>query len=194
MIPSMNVVRQYESIREELDQAALEVLHSGSYILGESVERFQTEFADYCGTKYAIGVGNGTDALVIALRACGVKAGDEVITTAMSFFSTAESIAAVGAIPVFVDCTSDTYLMDTAQIEEKITEKTKAIIPVHLYGQCADMDVICSIAQKYKLKVIEDAAQAAGADYKGKKAGSMGDAGCISFFQLKILELQVTEA
>ena len=100
MIPSMNVVRQYESIREELDQAALEVLHSGSYILGESVERFQTEFADYCGTKYAIGVGNGTDALVIALRACGVKAGDEVITTAMSFFSTAESIAAVGAIPV----------------------------------------------------------------------------------------------
>ena len=187
MIPSMNVVRQYESIREELDQAALEVLHSGSYILGESVERFQTEFADYCGTKYAIGVGNGTDALVIALRACGVKAGDEVITTAMSFFSTAESIAAVGAIPVFVDCTSDTYLMDTAQIEEKITEKTKAIIPVHLYGQCADMDVICSIAQKYKLKVIEDAAQAAGADYKGKKAGSMGDAGCISFFPTKNL-------
>lgn len=187
MIPSMNVVRQYESIREELDQAALEVLHSGSYILGESVERFQTEFADYCGTKYAIGVGNGTDALVIALRACGVKAGDEVITTAMSFFSTAESIAAVGAIPVFVDCTSDTYLMDTAQIEEKITEKTKAIIPVHLYGQCADMGVICSIAQKYKLKVIEDAAQAAGADYKGKKAGSMGDAGCISFFPTKNL-------
>ena len=187
MIPSMNVVRQYESIREELDQAALEVLHSGSYILGESVERFQTEFADYCGTKYAIGVGNGTDALVIALRACGVKAGDEVITTAMSFFSTAESIAAVGAIPVFVDCTSDTYLMDTAQIEEKITEKTKAIIPVHLYGQCADMDVICSITQKYKLKVIEDAAQAAGADYKGKKAGSMGDAGCISFFPTKNL-------
>lgn len=183
----MNVVRQYESIREELDQAALEVLHSGSYILGESVERFQTEFADYCGTKYAIGVGNGTDALVIALRACGVKAGDEVITTAMSFFSTAESIAAVGAIPVFVDCTSDTYLMDTAQIEEKITEKTKAIIPVHLYGQCADMDVICSIVQKYKLKVIEDAAQAAGADYKGKKAGSMGDAGCISFFPTKNL-------
>ena len=183
----MNVVRQYESIREELDQAALEVLHSGSYILGESVERFQTEFADYCGTKYAIGVGNGTDALVIALRACGVKAGDEVITTAMSFFSTAESIAAVGAIPVFVDCTSDTYLMDTAQIEEKITEKTKAIIPVHLYGQCADMDVIWSIAQKYKLKVIEDAAQAAGADYKGKKAGSMGDAGCISFFPTKNL-------
>ena len=202
MIPSMNVVRQYESIREELDQAALEVLHSGSYILGESVERFQTEFADYCGTKYAIGVGNGTDALVIALRACGVKAGDEVITTAMSFFSTAESIAAVGAIPVFVDCTSDTYLMDTAQIEEKITEKTKAVIPVDLAGIVCDYNRIFEILERKKnlfrptneiqrkigrVAVVADGAHAFGAVREGKKCGEIADFTSFSFHAVKNL-------
>lgn len=187
MIPSMNVERQYASLQEELDNAVLGVLHSGKYILGEKVENFEKKFAEYCGVKYAVGVGNGTDALVIALLACGVKAGDEVITSAMSFFATAEAIGSVGAIPVFVDCTEDTFLIDPDKIEERITKKTKAIIPVHLYGQCADMDSINAIASKYNLKVIEDTAQAAGATYNGRKAGSMGDAGCVSFFPTKNL-------
>lgn len=187
MIPSMNVERQYASLQEELDNAVLGVLHSGKYILGEKVENFEKKFAKYCGVKYAVGVGNGTDALVIALLACGVKAGDEVITSAMSFFATAEAIGSVGAIPVFVDCTEDTFLIDPDKIEERITKKTKAIIPVHLYGQCADMDSINAIASKYNLKVIEDTAQAAGATYNGRKAGSMGDAGCVSFFPTKNL-------
>ncbi|MCI9480627.1 MAG: DegT/DnrJ/EryC1/StrS family aminotransferase [Lachnospiraceae bacterium] len=187
MIPVMNISRQYDSIKEELDKAALEVLHSGQYILGETVENFEKAFAEYCGTKYAIGVGNGTDALVIALKACGIKPGDEVITCAMSFFSTAESIVAVGATPVFVDCTKDTYLLDVTKVEEKITKKTKAIIPIHLYGQCVDMDVINEIAKRHKLKVIEDTAQGTGTLYKGRKAGSIGDVGCISFFPTKNL-------
>lgn len=187
MIPSMNIDRQYVSIQKELDDAALSVLHSGKYILGETVENFEKNFANYCGVKYAVGVGNGTDALVIALLSCGVKPGDEVITTAMSFFSTAEAIATVGAIPVFVDCAKDTFLIDSSEIEKAITNRTRAIIPVHLYGQCADMDTINDIARKNGLKVIEDTAQAAGATYKGKKAGSMGDAGCISFFPTKNL-------
>lgn len=187
MIPVMNVTRQYESIKDELDAAALKVLHGGQYILGECVEMFERAFANYCGVRYAVGVGNGSDALVIALKACGVKSGDEVITTDMSFIATAEAIVAVGAIPVFVDCTKDAYTIDPVEVEKKITDKTRAIIPVHLYGQCADMDEIDRIAREHNLKVVEDAAQAAGAEYKGKKAGSMGDAGCISFFPTKNL-------
>ncbi len=187
MIPAMNITRQYESIQEELDKAALEVLHGGQYILGNKVEDFEKTFAAYCGVKYAVGVGNGSDALVMALKACGVGIGDEVITTAMSFSATAEAITAVGATPVFADCTKDTYCIDPINVEEKITEKTKAIIPVHLYGQCADMDSINLIAQRYGLKVIEDCAQAAGATYKGKKAGNLGDIGCVSFFPTKNL-------
>lgn len=187
MIPAMNVTRQYESISNELDRAALEVLHGGQYILGKTVEDFESAFANYCDVKYAIGVGNGSDALVMALRACGVKAGDEVITTAMSFSATAEAITSVGAIPVFADCTHDTYCIDPNEIERKITKKTKAIIPVHLYGQCADMDSINNIAKKNGLKVIEDCAQSAGATYKGKKSGSLGDVGCVSFFPTKNL-------
>ena len=187
MIPLMNIERQYEIIKKELDEATIRVLSSGKYIMGENVKEFEKEFSEYMEVKYAIGVGNGTDALVIALRACGIKAGDEVITCAMSFFATAEAISSVGAIPVFVDCTSDTYTIDASKIEEKITEKTKAIIPVHLYGQCADMDEINEIAKKYNLLVIEDVAQAAGATYKGKKAGSLGDIACVSFFPTKNL-------
>lgn len=187
MIPVMNVTRQYESIKDKLDAAAFEILHGGQYILGKSVEEFERAFAKYCGTKYAVGVGNGSDALVISLKACGIKPGDEVITTDMSFIATAEAIVSVGAIPVFVDCLKDVYTIDPAEIEKKITDKTKAIIPVHLYGQCADMEEIIRIARMNGLKVIEDAAQAAGAEYKGKKAGSMGDAGCISFFPTKNL-------
>lgn len=187
MITAMNIKRQTECIQKELDEAVLSVLHSANYILGEEEKKFEEAFAEYCGVKHAVGVANGTDALVIALRACGVKPGDEVITSAMSFFATAEAVASIGAIPVFVDCTKDTYLIDAAQIESKITEKTAAILPVHLYGQCADMDRILKIAHKYGLKVIEDTAQAAGALYKGKKAGSMGDVGCVSFFPTKNL-------
>ena len=187
MIPVMNVTRQYASIHDELDRAALEALHKGQYILGKAVEEFEKEFAAYCGVKYAVGVGNGTDALVIALLAAGVEQGDEVITCAMSFFATAEAIATVGATPVFVDCTRDTYVIDAEKIEQNVTERTKAIIPVHLYGQCAEMEKINEIAKRHHLYVIEDCAQAAGAEYKGKRAGSMGDMGCVSFFPTKNL-------
>ena len=187
MIPLMNVTRQYENLAKELDEATLRVLHSGQYILGEDVQAFEKEFADYCGVKYSVGVGNGTDALVLALLAAGIGEGDEVITSAFSFYATAEAVACVGATPVFVDCTEDTFVIDATVIEEKITDKTKAIIPVHLYGQCADMDVINDIAKKHNLYVIEDCAQAAGATYKGRKAGSMGDMGCVSFFPTKNL-------
>lgn len=187
MIPVMNVSRQYASLQEELDKKALDILHSGAYILGNEVKSFEEAFAAYCGVKYAVGVANGSDALVIALTACGVKAGDEVITTAMSFSATAEAIAAVGAIPVFVDVRSDNYTIDASLISEKITDKTKAIIPVHIYGQCCQMDEINTIAKAHNLKVIEDAAQAVGSVHKGKKAGSMGDCGCFSFFPTKNL-------
>lgn len=187
MIPLMDVARQYDSIKERLDAAALRVLHSGKYIMGDDVADWENIFSEYVGTKYAVGVGNGTDALVITLMAAGVGKGDEVITSAMSFFATAEAIAVVGAIPVFVDCTKDTYTIDVNRIEEKITKKTRAIIPVHLYGQCADMDKINAIAQKYNLFVLEDAAQAAGAEYKKRRAGSLGDAACFSFFPTKNL-------
>nr|WP_288973865.1 DegT/DnrJ/EryC1/StrS family aminotransferase [uncultured Blautia sp.] len=187
MIPLMNTSRQYVSIQEELDAKVLSILHSGQYIMGKEVTSFEAEFAEYIGTKYAIGVGNGTDALVIALMAAGVGEGDEVITTAMSFFSTAEAIAVVGAKPVFADCTADTYTLDPLKIEEKVTVRTKAIMPVHIYGQCVEMEAVNVIAKKYGLVVIEDAAQAAGAVYKGKKAGSLGDIGCVSFFPTKNL-------
>ena len=187
MIPVMNITRQYESIKEEIDNKVMAILKSGQFILGNSVEEFEKAFAEYCGSKYAIGVGNGSDALVIALKACGVRPGDEVITTDMSFIATAEAIVAVGAVPVFADCTADTFTIDSRDVEKKITAKTKAIIPVHLYGQCADMDAINKIAQEHNLVVIEDTAQAAGAVYKGRKAGSMGMAGCVSFFPTKNL-------
>lgn len=187
MISLMNVERQYKSIEQELDKAALSVLHSGKYIMGENVVEFEKEFAYYCGTKYAIGVGNGTDALVIALMAAGIGQGDEVITSAMSFYATAEAIANVGATPVFVDINKDTFTIDAKKIEEKVTSNTKAIIPVHLYGQCADMDFVNAIAEKFGLIVIEDCAQAAGATYKGKRAGSLADIGCFSFFPTKNL-------
>ena len=187
MIPVMNVTRQYAAIQDELDRAVLEVLHGGQYILGKTVDVFENAFSAYCNCKYALGVGNGSDALVMALKACGVKHGDEVITTAMSFSATAEAITSVGAVPVFADCSKDTYCINPVEIEKKITDKTKAIIPVHIYGQCADMDKINLIARKNGLKVVEDCAQAAGSTYKGRKAGSLGDVGCVSFFPTKNL-------
>lgn len=187
MIPVMNVKRQYESLQNELDNAALEVLRSGGYILGSRVAEFEQKFAEFCGVRYACGVGNGTDALVIALLAAGVRRGDEVITTAMTFVSTAEAIALIGAKPVFVDITEDTYTLDPDKLEDAFTEKTKAVIPVHIYGQCADMDRINAIAHMHNAIVIEDCAQAAGARYKGRMAGSLGDIACVSFFPTKNL-------
>lgn len=184
-IPLMNLTRQYQNLKPQIDKAVLDVLASGQYIMGPNVKAFEQEFAAYIGVKYAISVANGTDALRIALLGCQIKENDEVITCGMSFFATAEAISSIGAKPVFVDCTPDTYVLNPSKIEEKITPHTKAIIAVHLYGQCADMDKINEIAHKYNLKVIEDAAQAAGAKYKNKYAGNLGDVGCISFFPTK---------
>lgn len=186
-IPLVDLKAQYKIIEDKAVKAVGEVLSSANYIMGKDVIEFEKEFAEYVGAKHAISVGNGTDALVIALMACGVGKGDEVITTTFTFFSTAESISAVGAIPVFVDVEKDTYNIDPLKIEEKITEKTKAIMPVHIFGQPAKMDEIMAIAKKHNLKVIEDAAQAVGAEYKGKKVGAIGDVACFSFFPTKNL-------
>jgi dTDP-4-amino-4,6-dideoxygalactose transaminase len=186
-IPLVDLKAQYKLVEEKAGKAVMEVLSSANYIMGREVLEFEREFAEYIGVKHAISVGNGTDALVLALMAAGVGKGDEVITTPFTFFSTAESISSVGAIPVFVDVEKDTYNIDPSKIEEKITEKTKAIMPVHIFGQAAKMDEIMAIAKKHNLKVIEDAAQAVGSEYKGEKAGSIGDVGCFSFFPTKNL-------
>ncbi|OOM77000.1 DegT/DnrJ/EryC1/StrS family aminotransferase [Clostridium sp. BL-8] len=186
-IPLVDLKAQYKEIEKEVVEAVSRVLSSASYIMGSEVLEFEKEFAEYIGVKHAISVGNGTDALVIALMACGVGEGDEVITTPFTFFSTAESISFVGAIPVFVDVEKDTYNIDPSKIEEKITEKTKAIMPVHIFGQPTKMDEIRKIAKMHDLKIIEDAAQAVGAEYKGKKVGTIGDVGCFSFFPTKNL-------
>jgi len=186
-IPLLDLVAQYHTIKEEMDQAVLGVIESGHFILGPNVSALEQEVAEYLGVKHAIGVASGTDALVIALRAAGVEAGDEVIVPTFSFFATAGTVMNVGAKPVFVDIHPETYLMDVSAIEAVITSKTKAIIPVHLYGQPADMDEIMAIAEKHGLKVIEDNAQAFGAAYKGKKTAAIGDIGCLSFFPSKNL-------
>jgi len=186
-IPLIDLKAQYKSISEDLDRVTKEVLSSASYIMGKKVTEFEKEFAEYIGVKHAISVGNGTDALVIALKSLGIGAGDEVITTPFTFFATAETISAVGAIPVFVDVENDTFNIDPAKIEEKITKNTKAIIPVHIFGQSAKMDEINEIAKKHNLKVIEDACQAVGSKYKGKMIGNLGDVACFSFFPTKNL-------
>lgn len=186
-VPLLDLKRQYRSIKNELDQAVLSVLADTKFIMGPEVKSFEEKIAEYCGSKFAIGVASGTDALLLALKACGVESGDEVITTPFSFFATAGVITRLGATPVFVDIDPDSYNIAPDLIEKKITSKTKAIVPVHLYGQCADMDPINQIAKKHDLKVVEDAAQAIGAKYKGKKAGTLGDFGCFSFFPSKNL-------
>lgn len=186
-IPLIDLKAQYKSIAEDLDRVTKEVLSSAGYIMGKNVIGFEKEFAEYIGTKHAISVGNGTDALVIALKALGIGEGDEVITSTFTYFASAECISAVGATPVFVDVEKDTFNIDPTKIEEKITEKTKAIIPVHIFGQSADMDAINKIAKKYNLKVIEDACQAVGAKYKGKMIGTLSDVACFSFFPTKNL-------
>lgn len=186
-IPLIDLKAQYNSISKELDEAVIDVLSSTNYIMGKKVIDLENQFAELVGAKHAISVGNGTDALIIALKALGIKEGDEVITSTFTFFATAESISAVGATPVFVDVRKDTFNIDVTKIEEKITNKTKAIMPVHIFGQSADMDEINAIAKKYNLKVIEDACQAVGAKYKGKRIGSLGDVACFSFFPTKNL-------
>ncbi len=187
MIPILDLKEQYKSIREEIDAAIKRVVESQNFILGEDVGKLEGEIAAYCGTRYAAGVASGTDALILSLEALGIKAGDEVITTPFTFIATAEAISRVGARPVFVDIDPATYNIDPGKVEDVITKRTRAIIAVHLYGQCADMDPVMDIAKRRGLKVIEDCAQAIGASYKGKKAGSMGDAGAISFFPGKNL-------
>jgi len=186
-IPPLDLKNQYKGIKSEIDAAIKKVVDDQDFILGEEVKNLEAEIAAYCNTKYAVGVASGTDALILSLMAFGIKPGDEVITTPFTFIATAEAVSLLGARPVFVDIDPKTYNIDPALIEEKITNRTKAIIPVHLYGQCADMDPIIGIAKKHSLKVVEDAAQAIGATYKNNKAGSMGDIGALSFFPSKNL-------
>jgi dTDP-4-amino-4,6-dideoxygalactose transaminase len=183
----LDLKRQYAYIKEELDQAVFGVLAHAKFIMGPEVKAFEEQVAQYCGAKSAVGVASGTDALLLSLRACGVGQGDEVITTSFTFFATAGVITRLGAVPVYADIDPDTYNIDPGKIEKKITPKTKVIMPVHLYGQCADMDPIMTIANKHNLKVVEDAAQAIGAKYKGKRAGTLGHFGCFSFFPSKNL-------
>lgn len=186
-VPLLDLTRQYAYLREKLDNAVLDVFRSGKFILGPEVTVLENEIAGLSQVKYGLGVASGTDALLLALRACGVKPGDEVITSNFSFFASAGVVSRLGATPVFVDIEPDSYNIDPKLIEKSITSKTKVIVPVHLFGQMADMDPIMEIARKHKLKVIEDAAQAIGAEYKGKPAGSIGDIGCFSFFPSKNL-------
>lgn len=186
-IPIADLKAQYLSIKDEIDAAVQRVIESTQFILGPEVDAFEKEMAAYCGVGHAVGVASGTEALQLALLACGITPGDEIISTPFTFIATAETITQCGAVPVFVDIEPQTYNINPILIEAKITAKTKAILPVHLYGQSADMDPIMNIAKKYNLKLIEDCAQALGAGYKGKKVGSFGNAGCLSFFPSKVL-------
>jgi dTDP-4-amino-4,6-dideoxygalactose transaminase len=186
-IPFLDLKVQYESIRVEVAAAIQQVLDKTAFAGGPFVAQFEQEFAAFCGTKSCVGVGSGTDALWMALLGLGIGPGDEVITVPDTFIATAEAISWCGAKPVFVDVDPVTYNMDPLKLEAAITPKAKAIIPVHLFGQTADMDPILEISRKRKLFVVEDASQAHGAEYKGKKAGSIGDAGCFSFYPGKNL-------
>ena len=186
-VPLVDLHAQYLSIQSEVDAAMQRVIARTAFIGGEELSRFEDEFAAYCETAACVGVGNGTDALYLTLRAMGVGPGDEVITVAHTFIATSEAISMTGARPVFVDIKEDTLLMNPALLEQAITPRTKVIVPVHLYGQPCDLDAIMEIAERHGLKVIEDAAQAHGARWRGRRAGSIGDAGCFSFYPGKNL-------
>ncbi|HTY36189.1 MAG TPA: DegT/DnrJ/EryC1/StrS family aminotransferase [Bacteroidota bacterium] len=186
-IPLVNLKAQYASIKQEIDSAIQRVLDETDFISGNAVAEFETSFAAYCGTRSAVGLANGTDALQLSLLALGIGRGDEVITGVNTFIATSEAISATGARPVFVDNDPHTYTIDTARIEEKVTPNTKAILPIHLYGQPAAMDVINDIAARHHLAVIEDAAQAHGASFRGKTVGTMGRLACFSFYPGKNL-------
>ena len=186
-IPPLDLKAQWLTIKSEIAAAINAVVESQHFILGPQVQTLEEEVAKYCGTKFAVGVASGTDALILALHAAGVGPGDEVLMPTFSFIATADTGSLLGAIPVFVDIDPVTFAIDPAQLEAKVTPRTRAIVPVHLYGHPADMDAINAIAQRHNLKVIEDNAQAIGAKYKDRKTGCLGDLGCISFFPSKNL-------
>jgi dTDP-4-amino-4,6-dideoxygalactose transaminase len=186
-IPPLDLKRQYQTIGTEIDAAVLSVLASGAYIGGQGVQSFEQEFAKYVGTAEAVGCNSGTDALYLALKILGIGAGDEVITSPFTFIATAEMVSAVGAKPVLVDIDPDTYNIDLTKIAAAITPQTKAIMPVHLFGRPVDMTALMSIANSHNLKVIEDCAQSASAEWAGQKTGSIGHIGCFSFFPTKNL-------
>jgi len=186
-IPPFSLEAQISEIGEEIEEALIKVFRSGKYIGGEEVTSFEKAFALATETSYSVSCNSGTDALILALRSLNIGQGDEVITSSFSFFATAEAITSVGARPVFVDIDPENYLMDLDLIEQAITPRTKAILPVHLFGHPLDMDKIMAIAEANNLKVVEDCAQAAGAHWRGKPVGSYGDVGCFSFFPTKNL-------
>jgi len=186
-IPLVDLRRQYHRIKNEVDKLIREVLESGTFILGENVEAFEKEFARYCGVKCAVGVASGTDALTLCLRALGISNRDEVITVPNTFIATVDAISHNKATPIFVDIESETYTMKISDVKQKITKRTKVILPVHLYGHPVDMDPLQEIAEQNNLYVVEDACQAHGATYKGRKVGSLGDCACFSFYPSKNL-------
>jgi dTDP-4-amino-4,6-dideoxygalactose transaminase len=186
-IPVNSLNEQYESIRAEVDAAIRRVFDRGWFILGPEVESFEREFASYCRVEHGIAVASGTEALQLALTAAGLRPGDEVITVANTAVPTVAAIRSAGGLPVFVDVHPEYYTMDPSLLEAAITPRTRAVLPVHLYGQCADMDPILAIARRHRLSVVEDACQAHGAEYRGRRAGSMGDSGCFSFYPTKNL-------
>jgi len=183
----VDLKRQYLSIKNEIDGAIQEVIDKSAFIMGENVQEFEDEFAKFCGVKYGVGTSSGTTALHLALVVCGIKRGDEVITVPYTFIATAEAISHTGAKVVFVDIEDRSYTMNPAKIEQAITERSRAIIPVHLFGHSADMDRIIDIAKKNNLIIIEDSCQAHGAEYRGRRVGSIGDIGCFSFYPGKNL-------
>jgi dTDP-4-amino-4,6-dideoxygalactose transaminase len=187
MIPFVDFKRENEEIGEEMLQIIQRVLKSGWFILGEETKQFEYEFSKYIGAKFGIGVNSGSDALYLAVKSLGISTGDEVITVSHTMISTVDAITRNGAKPIFVDIDPETYLMDVSKVEAEISDKTRAILPVHLYGQSVDMDRLMEIAEKYGLYVIEDACQAHGAKYRNAKVGSIGDIGCFSFYPTKNL-------
>jgi dTDP-4-amino-4,6-dideoxygalactose transaminase len=192
-VPFFDLAVQFKSIEDEIKSALDEVFQNQQFIMGPKVRVLEEAMAQYCQTRYAVGVASGSDALLLSLMALGIGTGDEVLLPPFTFFATAGSVSRLGAIPVFVDIDRETYNIDPSKIEEKMTARTKAIIPVHLFGQCADMDPLLEIAKEKKLFIIEDAAQALGAEYKpkvgseGRRAGQIGDLGCFSFYPTKNL-------
>jgi len=186
-VPLCDIQAQYRALKEQIDAAVLRVLASGQAILGPEVAAFEQETAAFCGAQFGVGCGSGTDALVLALRALDVGPGDEVIVPPFTFFATASAVARIGAKPVFVDIDPVTFNIDPNQIEAKITPKTRVILPVHLFGQCCDMDAIWEIAEEHQLYVVEDAAQSFGSEYRGQRCGALGVAACLSFYPTKNL-------
>jgi dTDP-4-amino-4,6-dideoxygalactose transaminase len=186
-VPFVDLRSQYLSIKKEIDEAIARVLDTTSFVLGREVEAFEAAFAEYTGARFCIGINNGTAAIQLAVMACGMGAGDEVMVPANTFFASAEAVSTAGATPVFVDADADSYNIDASKIEAAITERTRAVLPVHLYGQSADLDAVFEIASRRNLIVIEDAAQAHGSLYKGRRVGALARAGCFSFYPGKNL-------